>query len=118
MKIYQLKDKISFSPSNKANPTGELLHLQFYMESDRAELLGRCQQLFSSSTDRIALNPHPKQAQLATLSAERDFKPEDMNSILELQKKLSAEGCLASANSRFNFASTQSATQSSTTSPH
>lgn len=117
VKIYQLKDKISFSPSNTANPNSEVLHLQFYMESDQAELLDRCQRLFSPSTDRMALSAHPSQPQLATLSVEKDFKPEAMHSILELQKKLHAGGCLANPRSRFNFASTQSSTQSPTTSP-
>lgn len=103
VKIYQLKDKISFTAASNSPTNNELLLMQFYMESDQADLLVRCQTVFNSKIDRITLNPHPSQPQLATLSVERDFQAQQIQSILELQKQLQDQACLKAPNSRFSF---------------
>lgn len=103
VKIYQLRDKVSFSPAKQAGKLSDQLRLEFYMESDQAELLEQCRALFDAKTDRIVINLHPSNPKLATISVERDFKAQTMDSILQLQKSLSEKSCLKKPTSRFRF---------------
>lgn len=103
VKIYQLRDKISFAPTKQAGKTSDHLRLQFYMESDQAELLEQCRALFDTKRDRIVINLHPSNPKLATLSVERDFQAQTMQDILDLQKSLNEKACLRNPTSRFSF---------------
>lgn len=109
VKIYQLKDTISFQPSGKADSPSivkkaSLLRLNFYIESDNAELLQRCQNMFAASTDKITMEAHATNPKLAILHVVRDFAPEKLPEIVQLQTKVKEEGCLAGPRNTFIYA--------------
>lgn len=110
VKIYQLKDTISFQPSGKGDTSSlaqktSLLRLNFYIESDNAELLQRCQSLFGLSTDKITMDAHATNPKLAILHVVRDFVPEKLPEVVQLQSKVKEAGCLVGARNTFIYAS-------------
>ena len=109
VKIYQLKDTISFQPSGTADTSAlvkkaSLLRLNFYIESDNAELLQRCQSLFVLRTDKITMDAHATNPKLAILHVVRDFVPEKLPEVVQLQSKVKDAGCLAGPHNTFIYA--------------
>lgn len=112
VKIYQLKDTISFQPSGKGDTStlvkkASLLRLNFYIESDNAELLQRCQNLFVLPSDKVTMDAHATNPKLAILHVIRDFSPEKLPDIVQLQSKAKEAGCLAGARNTFVYAPLQ-----------
>lgn len=109
VKIYQLKDRVSFQPSGSTQNSSlvqkaSLLRLNFYIESDNADLLQRCQNLFTQSTDKITMDAHASNPKLAILHVIRDFAPEKLPEVVQLQTKAKEAGCLTGDRNTFVYA--------------
>ncbi len=109
VKIYQLKDTISFQPSGQSGSTSlvkkaSVLRLNFYIESDNAGLLQRCQNLFKLSSDSITMEAHASNPKIAILHVVRDFVPEKLPEVVQLQSEAKQAGCLEGAHNTFVYA--------------
>lgn len=106
MQIYSMRNRIDLTGKAKASATVKLdkiMRLKFSLTSADASLLNTCQQLFDSKDDVIALNPDKSDAKKANLMVHRFFPASQMQSILDLRKRVKEKGCLPTDDDVFAF---------------